>query len=453
MIATNWQVIQAIGWALVHFVWQGAVIGVVTAMLLWTLRREKPQSRYALACGALLLCVGIFFYEFFQRLQIKPVELISLSEYLTTSSPIITQDSVMQLHAWLQKNLHWFVLWWALVVALLNLRLSLGLLWLRGYQHGRRGDKNDFWQNKVDLVVQQFGLNNRVVLRVVQDIESPMTIGFFRPMILIPASLLTGMSPDLLEALIAHEVAHISRFDYAINLIQHLIEMVLFFHPAVWWISKKIRIERENIADDLAARTLDEPRRLALALQELDRFQFATPQLAQAAHGGNLMSRIKRLIRPEVGGDHLKTAVIVFIFSGIFFCSLFYYFGSNSKAPTNIHGSEKLGSNVSNVENKVIASKDGIIPARIDFSTEGCRPEYPRASLRNEESGTTSLSVITDIDGKISNVEVTKSSGFKGLDEAVVGQLLSGSCINKPGTKDGVPFPTTTRVQYFWSLD
>ena len=128
-------------------------------------------------------------------------------------------------------------------------------------------------------------------------------------MILIPASLITGMTPSYLEALIAHELAHISRFDYVVNFIQNLIEMVLFFHPAVWWISKKIRTERENIADDLAASMLGEPRRLALALQELEYIQFTTPQLAQAAHGGNLMLRIKRLVRPEAQSINWKTAV------------------------------------------------------------------------------------------------------------------------------------------------
>jgi hypothetical protein len=115
----------------------------------------------------------------------------------------------------------------------------------------------------------------------------------------VPASLATGMAPQLLEALLAHELAHVRRHDYLVNLVQSAIEILLFYHPAVWWLSHRIRIERELIADDLAASALGEPRRLALALSELDLLQLTTPQLAPGAHGGKLMSRIKRLVRPQ----------------------------------------------------------------------------------------------------------------------------------------------------------
>ena len=97
--------------------------------------------------------------------------------------------------------------------------------------------------------------------------------GWWRPVIFVPAGLLTGMPSDYLEALQAHELAHVQRFDYVVNLIQSAIEMLLFYHPAVWWISRQIRIEREQIADDLAASGLGDTRRLALALQQLDLFR------------------------------------------------------------------------------------------------------------------------------------------------------------------------------------
>jgi D-alanyl-D-alanine endopeptidase (penicillin-binding protein 7) len=114
---------------------------------------------------------------------------------------------------------------------------------------------------------------------------------------------------QLLEALLAHELAHIKRHDYLVNLLQNVIEALLFFHPAVWWISRGVRLERELIADDIAARQLGEPRRLALALSELERLQFSTHQLAQAANGGDLMSRIKRLLRPAPQALNWKAAV------------------------------------------------------------------------------------------------------------------------------------------------
>lgn len=94
-----------------------------------------------------------------------------------------------------------------------------------------------------------------------------------------------------------------------------------------------------------------------------------------------------------------------------------------------------------------------VVAAKIDFEQGGCKPEYPRASLRNEETGVTTLSVTTGADGSVTAVNVIKSSGFRGLDNAVRSQLLSGSCRNKPGTIDGKPQETTTQVQYVWKLD
>ena len=99
------------------------------------------------------------------------------------------------------------------------------------------------------------------------------------------------------------------------------------------------------------------------------------------------------------------------------------------------------------------AAGPSIVPAQIDFQQSGCKPEYPRSSLRNEETGVTGLSVTVGADGNVTDVAIVKSSGFRGLDNAVRSQLLSGSCKNKPGTVDGKAQATTTRVDYVWKLD
>ena len=105
-----------------------------------------------------------------------------------------------------------------------------------------------------------------------------MTAGWFKPVLLVPANLVTGMPPDLLEALLAHELAHVRRHDYLVNLLQFAAEILLFFHPTVWWLSRRIRIERERIADDMAAALIGQPRRLALALNALSRDADAAPR-------------------------------------------------------------------------------------------------------------------------------------------------------------------------------
>jgi predicted nucleic acid-binding Zn-ribbon protein len=129
-----------------------------------------------------------------------------------------------------------------------------------------------------------------------------VSAGWWRPVVLLPTGLLARMPVDLIEALLAHELAHIRRHDYLVNLLQNAIEAVLFYHPVTWWLSHRIRVEREQIADQLAAEVVCAPRRLALALSELSDLQ-RTPlapalHLMQAAQGGQLMSRIQQLVNP-----------------------------------------------------------------------------------------------------------------------------------------------------------
>ena len=127
-----------------------------------------------------------------------------------------------------------------------------------------------------------------------------MTAAAFKPVLLVPANLVTGMPPDLLEALLAHELAHVRRHDYLVNLLQFAAEILLFFHPTVWWLSRRIRIERERIADDMAAALIGQPRRLALALNALSQDADAAPApVAPAARDGDLLDRIRRLTRPD----------------------------------------------------------------------------------------------------------------------------------------------------------
>jgi hypothetical protein len=199
----------------------------------------------------------------------------------------------------LQPRLPLVILCWSGGAALMALRLLLGLAWVRSRTRSGAFRADPGWQAVLDRLAVRMGLGRKVILGLVDELASPVTAGCLRPLVLVPASLATGMAPQLLEALLAHELAHVRRHDYLVNLVQSAIEILLFYHPAVWWLSHRIRIERELIADDLAASALGEPRRLALALSELDLFQLSPPQLAPGAHGGKLMSRIKRLVRPQ----------------------------------------------------------------------------------------------------------------------------------------------------------
>lgn len=295
--------IPAIGWALLQFVWQGLLIGAAAAFVLWLCRDARPQARYAVVCAALALCLVLPALGIVAALATESrggtagwsgaMDLVTMSRMRFDTAPLASWQ------ARLDAQLPWLVALWALGAGMLALRMALGLAWVHRIGRSSPDIVDADWQARLTQLATRMGLSRHVSLRVAVALDSPVAAGWWRPMVLVPAALVARMPPDLLEALLAHELAHIRRHDYLVNLAQSAVEALLFYHPVVWWLSRRIRVEREQIADDLAAQALGEPRRLALALQELDRFQFAHPQLALAANGGQLMSRIQRLIRPH----------------------------------------------------------------------------------------------------------------------------------------------------------
>jgi beta-lactamase regulating signal transducer with metallopeptidase domain len=314
MSAAAW--ISGLAWALLDFVWQGALVGCAAAVLLGLLGRARPQWRYLVACGALLLCAALPLAGMLARMAGQPGQggagaMTMLPSVLLPAMPPgagqgLAHGGVLapawDLAGWrqaLQPRLPLVILCWSGGAALMAVRLLLGLAWVRRRSRPGAYQADPAWQATLDRLAVRLGIARKVVLGLVDDLASPVTAGCLRPLVLVPASLATGMDPQLLEALLAHELAHVRRHDYLVNLVQSAIEILLFYHPAVWWLSLRIRMERELIADDLAASALGEPRRLALALSELDLLQLSTPQLAPGANGGKLMSRIKRLVRPQ----------------------------------------------------------------------------------------------------------------------------------------------------------
>jgi serine-type D-Ala-D-Ala endopeptidase (penicillin-binding protein 7) len=289
--------VPAVGWALLHFVWKGALIGFATALSLRLLRDADPRSRYALLGGALLLCAVVPLCDAYRFVQMA----VPASSAIGAPSIPLTRTAAPDA---LPRMTAWLVATWLLGVAVMSCRLAGGLLWVRRLRRTSAGATNPTWQAHATRLAERCGLSRPVALRVAADLPGPLTVGWWRPLVLVPAALLTHLPPDLLEALLAHEIAHIQRVDYLVNLLQHVVETLLFFHPAVWWLSRCLRIERERVADQLAAQLIGDGRRLALALEQLSLIQAAdlvapsAPVVAQAAHGGQLLDRIRRLCRP-----------------------------------------------------------------------------------------------------------------------------------------------------------
>ncbi|MBP1207151.1 beta-lactamase regulating signal transducer with metallopeptidase domain [Duganella sp. 1411] len=323
MVSAWSALVPAIGWALLHFIWQGLLIGWGVSLALLLLRKARPQTRYAVACAGLLLCAALPLAGVIAQVNAAEtssfsgaglgaallIPVLSAGAGAAPAANLVGDGTMAALEAALRGQLPWIVGLWLGGAALMALRLAVGLQWVAERTRGDHYTVNHYWQRRLSEMARRFGIPQHVRLGVADLLDSPITAGCWRPIVLVPAALVTGMAPNLLEALLAHELAHIKRRDYLINLIQSAVEIVLFYHPSVWALSRRIRVEREQIADDLAVSMLGQPQVLAKALSELDQFQFDTTQLAHAAHGGNLMSRIKRLLRPDVEPVSWKMAV------------------------------------------------------------------------------------------------------------------------------------------------
>jgi beta-lactamase regulating signal transducer with metallopeptidase domain len=196
----------------------------------------------------------------------------------------------------LSPLLPWLVAAWILGVLALSLRLLGGWRYVKYLRrHGTRPVSGEY-QQVLEGVLKRLRITKPISLLESTVIKIPTVIGWLRPAILLPTSALTGLSADQIKAIIAHELAHIRRYDFLINLLQTVIETLLFYHPAVWWVSKRVRAERENCCDDVAVSVCGDALNYARALTKLEQLRSVQPQLAVAATGGSLLGRIRRLV-------------------------------------------------------------------------------------------------------------------------------------------------------------
>jgi TonB family protein len=294
---------SAISGALIHFVWQGSIVGVALGLALFGLRRRSPNSRYITSCLALaLLAVMPLVTTWLLYSRPAPTRAVTgvagVSEVISTAAAHLQPRSTL----WLNWVRLWALQFWSVGVLLFSVRLILG------YKHAftlrRRGSPSG---ESITAVVARLtkimGVRRRVRALMSSMVESPSVIGWLWPVILLPPATLMGLTSLQLESIIAHEIAHIRRYDYLVNMVQMLVETLLFYHPAVWWISKRIRVERELCCDDLAVRFCGNALRYAKALTRLEKLRLRAPNVAMASTGGPLLYRIQRLVGVK-GKEH-----------------------------------------------------------------------------------------------------------------------------------------------------
>jgi hypothetical protein len=187
---------------------------------------------------------------------------------------------------------------WFAGAAACSLRLLMGFISAAALRLSRPAPVLSEWQHALDRLIERMHVSRRVRLLPTDRVDSPSVIGWLRPVILAPVGVLCRLSPGQVEALLAHELAHVRRHDYLVNVLQGIAESLLFYHPAVWWISSQIRAEREHCCDDLAVAASGDVLVYARALAELESLRAAHFKAALSANDGSLLQRIRRLADP-----------------------------------------------------------------------------------------------------------------------------------------------------------
>ncbi|HLW77319.1 MAG TPA: GWxTD domain-containing protein [Bryobacteraceae bacterium] len=285
---------KALSLALAHFIWEGAAIAALVALAFTVFR--KSNQRYAIACIALFAMPVAFGITLALSMPRSPVK--SLIAIPLPAVSLVAPASAVAVPSWnFAALLAWAApLWMAGVLALLLYRVAA---WMAARRLARLGTcpAPEAWSRRVEALAARIGISRPVQLLESALAEVPVTIGYLRPAILVPIGMLAAWPFDQVEAILLHELAHIRRADYLVNLLQSVVESLLFYHPAVWWISSAIRAEREHCCDDLVlARNID-PRLYAEALFALEQGRAVEPALA--ANGGNLARRVRRILRSE----------------------------------------------------------------------------------------------------------------------------------------------------------
>ncbi|HSI90396.1 MAG TPA: M56 family metallopeptidase, partial [Adhaeribacter sp.] len=312
------ELIRALGWTILHSLWQGALVALALSGLLLFLNRYSAQVRYFVSVTALFTLLALSGFTFFSLYNPLPPVSMAVTEQTagTFSAPDLSVLAPESPAGWsaalpfthffseyFEKHLPLLVTFWFLGLLVMALKMLGGLVYVQRLRHYQTRPLPQKWQQKLAELGAELNLQKPVLLLESLKVNVPMALGYLKPVILVPVGALNGLSEKQVEAILAHELAHICRHDYLFNLLQSFIETIFFFHPAVWWMNACIRAERENCCDDIAMNLCGDPVVFAGALAELEERNFAAgPAMAVALTGrkGSLLSRIKRLAdRPK----------------------------------------------------------------------------------------------------------------------------------------------------------
>lgn len=323
--------IQAFSWMLIHSLWQGLLLAVVTAIILMLTKKTRAVVRYNLVFvqfALFMLACGItFIYEWNKPHLHTAVPGLTVGD--ATNSLALTNIHFGGISHYARICMDYFtanapliVLLWFMLFLFRAMRVMNGLVYIHRAKNRLVYEPSAEWKAKVDLLCQKLQLNRAVQLLESGYVKMPMVIGHLKPVILVPVGLLAGLPAGQVEAVLLHELAHIRRNDYVVNFIQTLAETVFFFNPALLWISSLLRDERENCCDDVALEQTKNKREFIEALISFKEHSLygANYQVAFPGKKNHLLNRVSRILNNQ--NKTLAPAEKAFFMAGVIMLSV-----------------------------------------------------------------------------------------------------------------------------------
>ena len=346
-----------------HSLWQGLLLSLLAWLLLRSAKKWTPAARYNLLVFFLFAFVACIMSTLLIQLQ-QPVTVFAKPLVLSQAPTVDPGSFFRSVSEWCIGNAPWIFLLWFFFFMFKVTQLVRGFLAVDKLRKMGIRNSTAEWINSLNNLKGILGIRKKIDLHESRLIHQPIVIGFFKPVILVPLGLLNGLRPQEVEAILLHELAHIRRNDYLVNLFQSLLETVFFFNPFLYWLSEMIRDERELCCDAVAVEHSGDKKLFLEAL--LSFYQKAAPTPYALGLMGNKSLLIKRIDR-IVNDKYRKTSVIekmtLFASYFILFISLVSFSFLNTKTGRQMSGMSQL---------------NGIFPNRLNASQE---KKYDKGSV------------------------------------------------------------------------
>ena len=413
-------VLYALGWTVIHSLWQGTLLAGLLSVLIMALEKRSARVRYEVACGALftmlMMAVSTFIIYLDQDTSLMEVTVALTNSFANPSVTVISgetsffQSNFQEVIAFFDQQLPMIVYIWLIGFLFFAVRMAGGFMQLRQLRQRDIFPVDQLVQNKLNGLIRRTAIRRSVRVMESALVKVPVLLGHLKPLILIPVGTINLLSAEEVEAVLAHELAHIIRRDFSMNLFFTFVEILFYYHPGVWLMAATIRSERENCCDDTALLLCKKPMAYARALYKLEAAHQSTrlPGLALSfsSKKKQLLHRVRRILNQPQNKSNImeKLATTIFLLLTITILSV----GATTPLD-NIKANRVISTSLETLSNPVVIVEANRIPALnihpqiIVVDTIPIKKQGRQKIIKTENGRAIE---ITTEDGQISNLKI-----------------------------------------------